>query len=458
MISTTKETLPSTLRTDLFGGHYRSFRKNGTDFLTRLAALGDITSFRLGTQRAYFLNDPEMVRDLFVVNAHKFKKGRALQRARKLLGDGLLTSEGDHHFRQRRMIQPAFHRTKIAEYSRSMVEYADAMSESWQDGEAREIDSEMMHLTLRIVAKTLFSANVEDEADEIGAAMTSIVRLFNYLLLPFSEWLEKLPLPQSRRFKNARELLNSVIFGFIEQRRNSGEENGDLLSMLLAAQDEADGTGMSNEQIRDEVMTLFLAGHETTANAMTWIWYLLSQNKAAEARLFEELRAVLGIADSATGETLLRIPTIDDLPALKFTEAVVAESIRLYPPAWAIGRRAVEEHEFGGFCVQAGSLVLVSPFVTQRDQRFWPDAGEFVPERWETLGVKEAGRQGIYFPFGGGVRKCIGDGFAWTEAILLLATIARKWKLHIVPEQKIGLQPLITLRPKYGMRMRLVAR
>lgn len=424
----------------------------------RLAASGDIASFRLGPQQAYFLNNPEMIRDLLVVNADKFKKGRALQRARKLLGEGLLTSEGEHHLRQRRMIQPAFHRLKIAEYSRPMVEYAESMSEKWRDGEVYEIDAEMMHLTLRIVAQTLFSANVEDEADEIGAAMTSIVNLFNYLLLPFSEWLEKIPLPQTRRFKKARGLLNSVIFGIIEKRRNSGEEKGDLLSMFLAAQDEADGTGMSNEQIRDEVMTLFLAGHETTANAMTWIWYMLSQNKAAEARLFEELRAVLGVADSAAGETMLRIPTFDDLPALKFTEAVVAESIRLYPPAWAIGRRAVEEHEFGGYCVQAGSLVLVSPFVTQRDPRFWPDAGEFVPERWETLGVKEAGQQGIYFPFGGGVRKCIGDGFAWTEAILLLATIARKWKLRPVPDQKIGLQPLITLRPKYGMKLRSAAR
>ncbi len=424
----------------------------------RLAALGDIASFRLGPQQAYFLNNPEMIRDLLVVNADKFKKGRALQRARKLLGEGLLTSEGEHHLRQRRMIQPAFHRLKIAEYSRPMVEYAESMSEKWRDGEVYEIDAEMMHLTLRIVAQTLFSANVEDEADEIGAAMTSIVNLFNYLLLPFSEWLEKIPLPQTRRFKKARGLLNSVIFGIIEKRRNSGEEKGDLLSMLLAAQDEADGTGMSNEQIRDEVMTLFLAGHETTANAMTWIWYLLSQNEMAEAKLFEELQTVLGAADGKTGEQHLRIPTFDDLPNLKYSEAVVAESIRLYPPAWAIGRRAVEEHEFGGYCVQAGSLVLVSPFVTQRDPRFWPDAGEFVPERWETLGVKEAGLQGIYFPFGGGVRKCIGDGFAWTEAILLLATIARKWKLRPVPDQKIGLQPLITLRPKYGMKLRSAAR
>ena len=464
--------LPPALKTDLFGGHFRSFRKAPTEFLTKLARLGDVTSFRMGPQQGYFLTDPEMIRDLLVVNAHKFKKGRALQRAKNLLGEGLLTSEGETHLRQRRMIQPAFHRARIAEYAQSMVEYADKMSESWTDGEVRDIDKEMMHLTLQIVAKTLFSANVEDDADEIGEAMTSMVELFNYLLLPFSEWLQKLPLPQSKRFKNARNTLNSVIYGIINDRRRSGEDTGDLLSMLLMAQDEADGTGMTDEQIRDEALTLFLAGHETTANAMTWMWYLLSQNPEKEAMLHDELDRVLSgrnatVKERASGSengTLVhsrvsaRLPTIDDLPNLKYTESIFAETMRLFPPAWAVGRLSLEDHELGGFFVPERSLVLISPYITHRDPRFWDNPDEFIPERWEKLSVKEAGQRNIYFPFGGGIRRCIGESFAWTEGILLLATIARKWKLRMVPEQKIGLQPMITLRPKYGMRMQCVLR
>ncbi len=478
MKASTRVDLPPSLKTDFFGGHFRSFRKAPTEFLTSLGALGDITSFRLGPQRAYFLNHPEMIQDLLVTNAHKFFKGRALQRAKGLLGEGLLTSEGDFHLRQRRMIQPAFHRTRIVEYARSMVHYAEKLSDGWHDGETRDIDKEMMHLTLQIVAKTLFSADIEDDADEIGAAMTSMVTLFNYLLLPFSEWLEKLPLPHSKRYRAAKEKLNSVIYGIINERRRSGSDTGDLLSMLLMAQDEADGAGMTDEQVRDESLTLFLAGHETTANLLTWTWYLLSQDPEKEKRLHEELDQVLGYREKPSGrldENLLgvgtprqtkilrqdgrcRVPTIDDLPNLKYTEAIIAESMRLFPPAWAIGRLSIEDHQFGGYAVPKKSLILVSPYITHRDPRFWENADEFIPERWEKLGVKEASQKNIYFPFGGGVRRCIGESFAWTEGILLLATLAGKWKLRMVPEQKIALQPMITLRPRFGMRMSISSR
>ena len=440
--------LPPALKSDWIGGNFRSFRKAPTEFLTRLAKLGDITSFRMGPQQGYFVNDPELIRDVFVVNANKFVKGRALQRAKSLLGEGLLTSEGASHLRQRRMIQPAFHKTRIAEYARDMVEYGERMSNVWQDGEVRDIDKEMMQLTLQIVAKTLFSADVGGEADEIGAAMTELVHLFNYLLLPFSEWLEKLPLPHSKRFARAKEKLNSVIYGIIRKRRASGEDTGDLLSMLLDARDEETGEAMTDEQIRDEALTLFLAGHETTANAMTWTWYLLSQNPEMETRLHAELDDVLGG----------RVPTIDDLPNLKYTESVIAESMRLFPPAWAIGRLSTEEHFLDDYHLPKKSLVLISPYITHRDGRFWENPDDFRPERWQTLSVKEAGQRNIYLPFGGGTRRCIGEAFAWTEGILLLATFARKWNLRMVPEQKIGLQPMITLRPKFGMRMQILAR
>jgi len=402
----------------------------------------------MGPQRAFFINDPACIRDLFVVNADKFIKGRALQRAKTLLGDGLLTSEGDVHLRQRRMIQPAFHRARIAKYARSMVEYGERLSDEWKDGETLDIDREMMRLTLRIVTKTLFSAEITNEADEVGQAMTTLVKMFDYLLLPFSEWLEKLPLPQSRRLHKARKTLDSIIFEIINKRRRSGEDNGDLLSMLLAATDEDDGSRMSDEQVRDEALTLFLAGHETTANALTWTWYLLSQNQTVEAKLHNELDSVFGTDDD-------RSPAIDDIPELKYAEAVLAESMRLFPPAWAIGRLAIEAHVFGTFDVPKGSLVLASPFVTHRDARFWDEPASFKPERWLDVSIKEVGQQFTYFPFGGGVRRCIGESFAWTEGILLLAVLARKWKLRVVPDQKIGLQPMITLRPKFGMKMTL---
>ncbi len=435
-------------RPSMVGGHLRAFWRDRTGFLTRQAALGDVSFIKMGPQPVFFINHPDLVRDMLVVNAHKFIKGRALQRSKVLLGDGLLTNEGSDHLRQRRMIQPAFHRARIAEYTRSMVIYADQMAERWHDGDVLDINQKMMHLTLLIVGKTLFNAEVGEDANEIGEAMTAIVELFNFLLLPFSEYLEKLPLPQSRRFKRARTSLDRVMYGIINERRRSGEDKGDLLSMLLLAQDEDDGSTMTDEQVRDEALTLFLAGHETTANALTWTWYLLSQNPEKEAKFHAEIDAVLAG----------RVPTMDDIPNLKYTESVLAESMRLYPPAWAIGRNAIEPHEFNGFEAAPGTLILSSPFVVHRDARFWVDPREFIPERWVSQSVKEAGQRNIYFPFGGGVRRCIGESFAWAEGILLLATIARKWKPSLIPEQKIEMKPLIVLRPKYGMRMEIKAR
>jgi cytochrome P450 len=446
--STKLKSLPPSIPADWIGGHFRSFRRDPTGFLGKLASLGDVAYFRMAQQPAYFINDPEMIRDLLVVNAHKFHKGRALKRAKALLGEGLLTNEGQSHLRQRRMIQPAFHRQRIADYAKLMVEYGEKMSDAWADGEVRDIDKEMMHLTLQIVGKTLFSADVENEANEVGRAMTTIVELFNFLLLPFSDWLQRFPLPQSKRFRHARDTLDSIIYGMINERRKSGEESGDLLGMLLAARDDEDGSPMTDEQIRDEALTLFLAGHETTANALTWTWMLLSRNPEKEAKLHEELDNVLSGSSA----------TIDDLPNLKYTEAVLAESMRLYPPAWAIGRLAMEEHEFGGYKIPMGALLLLSPYITHRDGRYWPQPDGFIPERWESQSVKEAGQKYIYFPFGSGIRRCIGEGFAWTEGVLLLATLGRKWKLRLVPEQKIGLQPMITLRPRFGMKMRIEER
>jgi len=445
-MKTMRQNNPPSVKANWIGGHFLQFRRSPIEFLTGLSTLGDVTFFKMGGQPAYFLNHPELVRDVLVVNAHKFIKGRALQRAKKLLGEGLLTSEGENHLRQRRMIQPAFHRERIKSYAEAMTGYAAQMADEWKDGEVRDVDREMMRLTLQIVGKTLFSANVADEADEIGAAMTTLIELFNYLLLPFSEILEKLPIPHARRFKRAKETLDSVIYGIINERRRTGEQKDDLLSMLLTAQDEDGGGGMSDQQVRDECLTLFLAGHETTANALTWTFYCLSRNPESEAKLHEELKLVLPNG---------KIPTVEDLPNLKYTENILAESMRLFPPAWATGRLATEEHEIKNYTIPKGALVLVSMYVLQHDERFWTDAADFKPERWDAQSVKEAGQKFIYFPFGAGVRRCVGEQFAWMEGVLLLATLAGKWKLNLIPEQKIGLQAIMTLRPKFGMKMRI---
>jgi cytochrome P450 len=428
-----------TVKPSWIGGHFRQFRKSPIKFLEMLSSLGDVTTFRMGKMPVYLVNHPDLVRDVLVVNAHKFIKGRALQRAKSLLGEGLLTSEKEFHLRQRRLAQPAFHRARIAVYAKAMIEYGEKMSVEWKDGEERDISKEMMRLTLWIVGKTLFSANVEEDAENVGEVMTTLVEMFDLLLMPFSEYLEMLPLPSSRKLKNARTKLDEIIYGFIRERRKSGEDKGDLLSMLLLSTDE-DGSQMTDKQVRDECLTIFLAGHETTANALTWTWYLLSQNP--------EIDAVLGN----------RTATPEDYPKLKYTEQIFAESMRLYPPAWTVGRMANEEHELDGYKIAKGSLILTPMYIMHRDKRFWSNADEFKPERWETQSVKEAGQKFIYFPFGGGIRRCIGEQFAWMEGVLLLAALGKKHKLKLSATQEIAMQPLITLRPKFGMKMQIEKR
>ena len=421
-----------------------AYRRDMTTFLERAARdYGDIVYFKIGPQDVYFLNHPDYIKDVLVTHQQNFIKGRALQRSKRLLGEGLLTSEGSFHRRQRRLAQPAFHRGRVASYADVMTEYAERAGARWHDGEQLDIAHEMMRLTLAIVGKTLFDANVEEEAQEIGEALTTIINLFNAMLLPFSELLEKLPLPQNKRFKRAKHRLDETIYRIINERRQSGEDHGDLLSMLLFSQDE-EGTGsMTDEQVRDEVMTLFLAGHETTANALTWTWYLLSQNEEVEARLTAELDEVLGERTR---------PTVEDVQRLRYTEMVLTESMRLYPPAWAIGRLSVKQTEVGGYSIAPGSLVLMSQYVTHRDARFYQDPMRFDPSRWTTE-ARESRPQFSYFPFGAGARRCIGEGFAWMEGILLIATLAHKWSMRHVRGHEVALQPLITLRPKHGMVM-----
>lgn len=412
---------------------------------------GDVVRFRVATQAVWLLSHPEHIRDVLVVNQKKFMKGRGIQMMKQLLGEGLLTSEGEFHLRQRRLVQPAFHRQRVASYATSMVEDARKTRERWATlpvGETIEMSQEMMRLTLVIAGRTLFDADVSDEANEVGQALTDAMSVAERIPNPLAAILSRLPLPSNRRFERARQRLDDIIYGIIRERRQSNVDRGDFLSMLLMAQDEEGGTGgMTDKQVRDEALTIFLAGHETTATALTWTWYLLSQHPEAEAKLHAEIDSVLAG----------RLPTFEDLPKLRYAEMVFAEAMRLFPPAWIIGRRALVDHEMDGYIIKAGDLTLHSQYLVHHDARWFPEPDKFIPERW-TPELKEARPKFSYFPFGGGTRTCIGEAFAWMEASLVIATLAQQWKPRLVPGHPVEPRALITLRPKHGMKMYLEKR
>jgi len=413
----------------------------------RMAQLGDITCARIGRECVVLLNHPDDVKNVLVTNQRNFTKGIGLERTKTLLGNGLLTSEGDFHLRQRRLMQSAFHRERIAEYADSMCASAVHVQDRWVDGETLDIHAEMMRLTLVIAGKTLFGADVDHEASDVAEAMELSLKMFNHTLI-LGTVMEHVPLPWIRRWRRARIRLEEIIFQMMQERRASGVDRGDLLSMLIAAHDdEGDGTGMTDRQLRDEFVTILMAGHETTAVALSWAWYLLSEHPDVEAKLHAELSVVLG------GRT----PTLSDLPSLQFTRMVFAESMRLYPPAWIIERRAIEGFEVGGYGIPRGALVLVSPYLVQHDPRWWGEPGTFYPERFPS-DVSATRPKFAYFPFGAGTRMCIGEQFAWMEGTLALATIAQRWRLRHDPTHRVAMQPLVTLRPKYGMRMSVFKR
>jgi len=428
--------------------YLRTLQKDPIPFFARIAHdYGDAAQFFVGPQQIVLLNHPDLIRDLLVTQHRSFHKSRVLQRSKVIFGEGLLTSEGDLHRRQRRLAQPAFHKERIAGYGEVMIDRAARLRERWQDGVALDIHHEMMGLTLSVVAKTLFDADVDEEADEIGAALSSLVELFPALINPLSNLLRRLPLPQTIRLRRSLARLDRTVYAIIDERRKSGEDRGDLLSMLfMAVDDEGDGGSMTDQQLRDEAMTLFLAGHETTANALAWTWYLLAQNPDALTRMHLELDAVLGN----------RLPTPADYPRLAYTEMVVAESMRMFPPAWAVSRLAIEDATIGGWRIPNGAVVVAAQGVTHRDARWYPDPDRFDPLRF-TPEAKTMRPKFSYFPFGGGPRICIGEGFAWMEAVLIVATIAQRWRMELI-SRDVRSHASITLRPRGGIHMRLARR
>jgi cytochrome P450 len=417
------------------------------EFFPMLARIyGDLAAFRMGGETVVFVNHPHHIKDILVTNNRKFIKGRGLESAKRVLGQGLLTSEDPVHLRQRRLIQPAFHRERVESYGATMVDYAARVRQEWTEGREIDVAQEMMRLTLSIAGKTLFDVDAESHAADVGRALTAVMDSFWTTMLPFADVLERLPVPRLRRARKARERLDEIIFRLIAERRAEGaalERRGDLLSLLLLAQDEEDqNRGMTDRQVRDEAMTIFLAGHETTANALTWTWYLLSGAPEAARCLHAEVDRVLN------GRT----PLVTDIPALRYVEQVVTESMRLYPPAWLIGRRAIEEYRIGDFTFPARTIFVTSPYVIHRDARYFVDPERFDPSRW-TPAFRSGLPRFAYFPFGGGPRQCIGEGFAWVELILVVATIAQRWSLRRVPGHPVIPQPVVTLRTRHGVRM-----
>jgi cytochrome P450 len=406
---------------------------------------GDVVGLRVFNFRILLINHPNDIEDVLVNHPRKFIKGRVLQANKRVFGKGLLTSEGDFWLRQRRLAQPAFHRARIAGYGSTMVEYTERLLDEWQDGEERDIHKEMMRLTLQIVGKTLFDADVEHDAQDVGKSLELLLEIGadfrRTLFVP--QWL---PTPTNLRKERAIRLIEKVLYRIIAEKRASGRDAGDLLSMLLAAQDE-DGSRMTDQQLRDEAITLFLAGHETTANTLSWTWWLLAQNPAVEAKLHAELRTVLGG----------RAPTLEDLPKLIYTNHVITESMRLYPPAWGTARTAIEDHEIAGYAVPKGSGVSFAQWTVHRDARWYDAPEEFRPGRWEGDLLKRIPKF-AYFPFGGGPRQCIGNSFALMESVLTLATIAQRYRFRLVEGHPVVPLASITLRPRYGIRVVLEAR
>ena len=438
--------LPPGPKGKLIMGVMREFNRDTLGFIERCQRdYGDVVRSRFLYVQAYFLYNPADIETLLTTDAKSYRKAQSLRSPffHRLVGNGLVTSEGDFWRRQRRLAQPAFHRQRISSYGDIMVEYTKRALANWKDGEQRDVARDMTRLTLEIVVKTLFNSDVSNDADHIGVQLSEIVK-------PFAsqatlKWIadNRLPTPGHRRYFNAVSEIDRIVFRIISERRASGTDEGDLLSMLLQAQDE-DGSQMSDAQLRDEVMTLFLAGHETTALALSWSWYLLANNPEAEKKFHAELDEVLGG----------RAPEVADLPKLKYTEMIAKESMRLYPPAYAVGREAIEETEIGGFRVPKNTQMFAFQWVTHRDPRFFERPNEFEPERWAADSIQNLPKY-AYFPFGGGPRQCIGTYFSMMEVVLLLATIGQRFKFSLLEEHPVEVLPVLSLRPKNGIKVKL---
>jgi len=418
-------------------------RRDPLAFVLRLSAeYGDVVCIRLLTLRVFLLNHPDDIEQVLVTHQHRFIKGRSLGRARQLFGEGLLTSDGDLHARQRKLVQPAFHRQRLASYAGMMMSATAAARERWGAGDTIDIAAEMSGLTLAIAARLLFGDDSSELIETISGTLDAATNSLEVALLPLAPIADQLPLPHVRRMRAARAAIDAVLDDVIERRRQQPGDD-DLASMLLRLQQDGSAEGMSDAQLRDELRTLLLAGHETTAHALAWTWYLLARHPDVERRVHAEIDAVLGG----------RLPTADAASALPYVRMVLAESMRLYPPAWLLGRTAVADYEARGYLVPAGSLVVLSPWGVHRNPVYFPDPERFDPDRW--IPESQARRPRFsYFPFGGGSRGCMGEAVAWMEGVLIVAALAQRWRFRLVDETAVPeLLPAITLKPKNGIQV-----
>jgi len=427
-----------------------ALRKDALGTLRRVAReYGDIIRIPVGFQDRIFLNHPDYIEQVLVIQQAKFHKSELTKRLTEgLLGQGLLISEGDFWRRQRRLVQPSFHRSRINEYAATMKESALSHIRDWRHGEERDIAGEMMALTLGVAVRTLFGTTLPAEGRQVGNSLSFLMRYQLGRLRSPIRIPESWPTPRNRRALRERNFLDSLVYRIIQERQSQGNSNhhNDLLSMLMSAMDE-DGSQMTPQQLRDETMTLFLAGHETTAQALAWTWFLLAENPGAEARLYEELQTVLNG----------RPPDPADFAKLPYLYALIHEVLRMYPPAYITARTSIEPSQIGGYEFPTGATILMSQWIMHRDPRYYDDADTFRPERWLD-GLADRLPAGAYFPFGDGPRRCIGQGFAMLEAAIVIGTLAQRFQFRLVPGPPVVAEPLVTLRPRHGIRMTVLAR
>jgi cytochrome P450 len=430
-------------------GQLGEMRRDPIGLLTSTARVyGDIARYRILHQEIYQVSHPDHVRHVLQDHNRNYnKRTRGFEALRSFLANGLLTSEGAYWLRQRRIMQPAFHRARIAAFGEVMTGAAQAMMDRWRAVRLETVDvsAEMMRLTLQIVARTLLGVDVSQEADRVGRAVTIALDAATDAIRRPIRLPRFLPMPSTRRLKAALAELDAIVFGVIERRRRGDDGRGDLLDMLMQTRDEETGESMTDRQLRDEVMTIFVAGHETTAIALGWTWYLLAAHPGIRRRLQHDVDEILAA----------RSPTMTDLPRLPSVDQTVKEVMRLYPPAWIISRRAIEDDEMGGYRVPAGTVIFASPYVTHRHPAFWDDPERFDPDRFQPGGPAERLPHFAYFPFGGGPRQCIGNSFAMMEMQLIVALMLQRCELDLAEGTTAALHPSITLRPAAPIRLKL---
>jgi len=427
------------------------FRQNAADFMLRSAGrFGDLNHYTGFGQNIFQFNHPQLIQEMLLRDAPNHHRGLVMQRAKLVLGEGLLTSEAPLHLRQRRLAQPAFHRQRIASYGEIIGGYAAQMTSRWESGKVMDLHPEMLLLALRIVGKTLFDTNVEGEVQQIAQAVDSFMGFLPLAFLPFPEVVLKLPFPLMNRIRRGQAYLDGLIYRMIAERRKDPRDRGDLLSMLLAAVDTEEGPGgMTDKQVRDECLTVMLAGHETSANALSFALWELAKHPEVQERLYRECRTVLGE----------RLPAAEDYGQLGYAAQVFAETIRIYPPVWVTARTAAEEYGYRGIKIPKGAILLAPQIVAHRDPRFWDDPLRFDPQRF-TEENKSGRPRFCYFPFGAGARQCIGEGLAWMEGVLILSFVARHWRLSLPSDapHDLRMRPAISLRPEGGVRLRVERR